>query len=69
MDSIDHFKKQRAKKRQEYGQQIERQVADNPGLRQVPHRDEEQRKPWHVSSNDPPDSDRASRRERVNSDE
>lgn len=58
-------RKERQKKRQEYGALVERQMADNPGARHVPPRDMLQRKPWHLSGGDPLDIEAISKRERA----
>lgn len=59
------FQKDKAKKRQEYGALIERQIADNPGARYIPPREMDDRQPWHLSGGETNDPDRVSKRERV----
>ncbi|CAF2014174.1 unnamed protein product [Rotaria magnacalcarata] len=59
-------RKERARKRQEYGAQVERQMVDNPGTRQIPPREMPTREPWHLSNSDIRELEKASsRRERA----
>ncbi|CAF2551744.1 unnamed protein product [Rotaria sp. Silwood2] len=57
-------RKERAKKRQEYGSLVERQMVDNPGTRHIPPREMDAREPWHLSNSDH-DPEKSSRRERA----
>ncbi|CAF3374995.1 unnamed protein product [Rotaria socialis] len=59
-------RKERARKRQEYGAQVERQMVDNPGTRQIPPREMAPREPWHLSNSDIRELEKAaSKRERA----
>ncbi|CAF4566188.1 unnamed protein product [Rotaria sp. Silwood1] len=57
-------RKERAKKRQEYGSLVERQMVDNPGTRHIPPREIGPREPWHLSNSDH-DPEKLSKRERA----
>lgn len=60
------IQKERARKRQEYGTSIERQVVDNPGTRHIPPREIPSREPWHLSNTDLREFEKAAtKRERV----
>ncbi len=59
------FQRERARKRQEYGSLVERQMVDNPGTRYIPPREMPQRKPWHLNSGKIHDPNKATKRERV----
>lgn len=42
-------------------------MIDHPHTRHIPPRELPSRKPWHLSSGEPPESNRESKRERVHS--
>jgi hypothetical protein len=58
-------RKERAKKRQEYGTQIERQNVDISGGQQKTPRDMPPKKPWHVSNGELNDPSKLSKRDRA----
>ncbi|CAF0774494.1 unnamed protein product [Rotaria sordida] len=57
-------RKERARKRQEYGSLVERQVVDNPGTRHIPAREMQSRQPWHLSNSEY-DAEKISKRDRA----
>ncbi|CAF3317566.1 unnamed protein product [Rotaria sp. Silwood2] len=57
--------KERARKRQEYSSQVEKQIGDTFGGQNKSPRDTQPKKPWHLSNGEQNDPEKLSKRERA----
>ncbi|CAF3054645.1 unnamed protein product [Rotaria sp. Silwood2] len=58
-------RKERARKRQEYSSQVEKQIGDTFGGQNKSPRDTQPKKPWHLSNGEQNDPEKLSKRERA----